>query len=60
MYSNPHTHLAIAREREADLLREARKRELARSVASERPSLLSRVRARFGERGAGQPVARPA
>jgi hypothetical protein len=61
MHYSPHTHLAIARERQADLIREARKHELARSVAAERPSLISRLRARFAERGAAQqPVARPA
>ena len=60
MYYNPHTHLAIARERQADMIREARNRELARRVADERPGLISRLRARFGEYGARQPVARPA
>jgi hypothetical protein len=60
MYYSPHTHLAIARERQADMVREARNRELATLVADERPGLISRLRARFGEHGAKQPVARPA
>jgi hypothetical protein len=57
---SPHTHLAIARERHADMIREARKHELARRVAGERPGLISRLRARFGEERAKQPVVRPA
>jgi hypothetical protein len=60
MYANPHTHLEIARARHADMLREARQRELARSVAVARPGLIERLRGRFGERGAKQPVARTA
>jgi hypothetical protein len=60
MNYHPHTHLDIARQRHADMLREARKGELARSVADPRPGLISRLRAFFGTRGAKQPVARPA
>jgi hypothetical protein len=32
MYYDPHTHLTIARDRHEDMLREARKAQLARSV----------------------------
>jgi hypothetical protein len=61
MYYDPHTHLAIARARHEDMLREARQRELARSVAVERPSLIARLSGLLRERrGAKQPVARPA
>jgi hypothetical protein len=59
MNYSPHTHMAISRERHEDLLREARKRQLARLVADDRPSLLSRIRSLIGERSAKQPVARP-
>jgi hypothetical protein len=59
MYYSPHTHLAITRERHEDMLREARKRQLARLVPNDRPSLLSRIRSLIGERSAKQPVARP-
>jgi hypothetical protein len=60
MYYNPHTHLDIARQRHADMLRDARKRELAHSVAEPRPGLIVRLRGFFGTRRAQQPVARPA
>jgi hypothetical protein len=60
MYYSPHTHLAISHERHADMLREANKRQLARLVPNNRPSLLSRIRSLIGERSARQqPVARP-
>jgi hypothetical protein len=59
MYS-PHTHLAISRERQEDMLREAHKRQLARLVSDDRPSLLSRIRSLVGQRSVRQPVARPA
>jgi len=60
MYS-PHTHLAISHERHSDLLREAHKRQLARLVPDDRPSLLSRFRSLVGRRSVTQhqPVARP-
>jgi hypothetical protein len=60
MYYDPHTQLDIARQRHADMLREAHKRELARSVAVPRPSLVARLRGLVGTRDAKQPVARPA
>jgi hypothetical protein len=62
MYYSPHTHLAISRERQEDMLREAHKRQLARLVSDDRPSLLSRIRSLIGrrsERSVRQPVARP-
>jgi hypothetical protein len=60
MYPNPNIHLELARARQADLLREARHQELVQSVAQTRPGLIARIRARFGEREAKQPAARPA
>jgi hypothetical protein len=59
MYYSPHTHLAISRARQEDMLREAHKRQLARLVPEDRPSLLSRIRSLIGERSAQQPVVRP-
>jgi hypothetical protein len=59
MYSNPHTHMAIARERHEDMLREARKAELARSVEGHRPGIVTRVRGLFGERVKHEPAPRP-
>lgn len=60
MYQHPSTHLAIARERQQDLVREARRHELARRVADERPGLVARLRAFVGTHAARRPVARPA
>jgi hypothetical protein len=60
MYYNPHTHLDIARARQADMVREADRRRLAKLVAEDRPSLIARLRGFIGERSAKQPVARPA
>jgi hypothetical protein len=60
MYPNPNIHIELARARQADLLREARHDELARSVEQARPGLIARLRGRFGERNAKQPAARPA
>jgi hypothetical protein len=60
MYYSPHTHLAISRERQEDMLRDAHKRQLARLVSDDRPSLLRRIRSLVGERSVRQPVARPA
>jgi hypothetical protein len=60
MYYDPHTHLTIARDRHEDMLREARKAELARSVQDDRPSLVVRLRGLFGHRVKHQPaVPRP-
>jgi hypothetical protein len=60
MYQSPHTHLAIARDRHADLLREARNLELARLATADRPSLLSRLRERFAASETKQPEPRAA
>jgi hypothetical protein len=60
MYYDPHTHLAIARDRHEDMLREARNAELARLVQDERPSIVTRLRGLFGHRVKQQPaVPRP-
>jgi hypothetical protein len=57
---HPSTHLALARERQADLLREARTRELARTVAPEKgPGLLARLSAFARRRPAARPAAQP-
>jgi hypothetical protein len=57
---NPQTHLDIARERHADLLREARKLELARQFSAGRPGLFARLRTRLAVRGVKQPLPGPA
>jgi hypothetical protein len=57
---NPTTHLEISRARHADLLREARHHELAKSLAEPRPGLLERLRSRFGSSGVKRPAARAA
>jgi hypothetical protein len=57
---NPTTHLEISRARQSDLLREARQRELARSLSAPRRGLLERLRSHFGGSGAKQPVPRAA
>jgi hypothetical protein len=49
MYS-PHTHLDIARARHEDMIREAQRHQLAASVESKRPGLISRVREHLGRR----------
>jgi hypothetical protein len=60
MYYSPHTHLDISRQRHEDMLREARKHELARLVEDDRPGLASRLRKHFpGRRESHQPAVRP-
>jgi hypothetical protein len=60
MYYSPHTHMDISRERHEDMLRDARKRELARLVEDDRPSLVARARKLFPSRSERhQPAARP-
>ena len=44
MYYSPHSHLAIARARHEDMLRDAERARLARSFKDERPRALSRLR----------------
>jgi len=57
---NPNTHLEISRARHADLLREARKHELARQFSQDRPGLVARLRDRFGGERSRQPAPRAA
>jgi hypothetical protein len=61
MYSNPHVHLDIARQRQADLVRSAEQHQLAKLVAEKRPGPFARLQAYFSNRhdAAKQPVARP-
>jgi hypothetical protein len=56
MSYNPHIHLAIARARQDDLLREADRRRLAKLASEGRPSLAARIRGFFGEHTVKQPV----
>lgn len=51
-------HLAIMRDRHADMLREARRHELARSATEGRPGVFARLRALFGTQGSRQPEPR--
>jgi len=44
MYYSPHSHLAIARARHEDMLRDAERARLARSFDDERPGVFSRLR----------------
>jgi hypothetical protein len=57
MYHSPHTHLAIARARHEDMLREAEHYRLVRSLKKERPGVFSRLQAHFGRKRESQ--ARP-
>jgi hypothetical protein len=57
---NPNTHMEISRARHADLLREARSRELARRFSEDKPGLLTRLRARFGAERSSHPAPRTA
>ena len=50
MYYSPHSHLAIARARHEDMLREAERARLARSFEDERPSVLFRLRAHLARK----------
>jgi hypothetical protein len=60
MYYDPHTHLTIARDRHEDMLREARKAQLARSVEDDhRLGIVARLRGLLGERVKHEPAARP-
>jgi hypothetical protein len=55
---NPHTHLEFTRARHADLLREARNRELARRLSEGRPGLAVRLWARLAWGRATRPEPR--
>jgi hypothetical protein len=55
MYYDPHTHLAIARARQEDMIRQAERDELARSFKNERPGLLERLHAHLTRKRAAHP-----
>jgi hypothetical protein len=55
MNYSPHTHLAIARARQEDLIRQAERDELARSFQDERPSVVSRLRSHLARRFSPRP-----
>ena len=56
-YYSPHTHIALARERHEDLIREASRRELAKLVADEKGlGLATRLVARLRRREAPRPA----
>jgi hypothetical protein len=61
MYYDPHTHLTIARDRHEDMLREARKAQLARSVEDkhQRLGIVARLRGLRRERVQHEPAVRP-
>ena len=50
MYYSPHTHLELARARHEDMLRRAERERIAALFEDERPSTLSRLRARLSRR----------
>ncbi|MEO8291155.1 MAG: hypothetical protein ABI649_09210 [Gaiellaceae bacterium] len=59
MYYSPHTHLALAKARHEDMLREAERERLARRFRDERPSVLARFRSFVSSRrtsAKGQPA----
>jgi hypothetical protein len=55
MYYSPHSHLAIARDRHEDMLREAERARLARSFEDERPSAFSRLRTHLSRKREPEP-----
>ena len=56
-YYSPHTHIALARERHEDLIREAGRRELAKLVADEKGlGPAARLVARLRRREAPRPA----
>jgi hypothetical protein len=57
MQQSPHSYLALAHARQDDLLREADRHRLARSLRNERPGALARLRAHFARRR--EPQSRP-
>jgi hypothetical protein len=52
---NPQTHLAIARDRHADMIREVERGRLARSFVDERPGVFSRLRTHLSRRREAEP-----
>jgi hypothetical protein len=57
MYYSPHSHLAIARARHEDMLRDAERARLARSFDDERPGVFTRLRTHLSRKR--EPSARP-
>ena len=57
MNYSPHTHLAIARARHEDMLLQAERARLARSLDDERPGVVSRLRSHLARKR--QPAPRP-
>jgi hypothetical protein len=57
MVYNPHTYLALARAREEELLREARRHALRPASWNERPSVRTRLAALVGRRPARRALA---
>jgi hypothetical protein len=57
MYYSPHSHLAIARARHEDMLRQADRARLARSFQDERPSAFSRLRTHLARKRQPEPRA---
>jgi hypothetical protein len=55
MYYSPHSHLAIARARHEDMIRQADRARLARSLKDERPSALSRLRTHLARKREPEP-----
>jgi hypothetical protein len=57
MYFSPHSHLAIARARHEDMLRDAERARLARSFDDERPGVITRLRTHLSRKR--EPSAKP-
>ena len=57
MQQSPHSYLTLAHARQDDLLKEADRLRLARSLRDERPGALARLRAYFARRR--EPQSRP-
>jgi hypothetical protein len=55
MNYSPHTHLALARARHEDMLKQAEHARLARSFEDERPSAFSRLRAHLTRKHETEP-----
>jgi hypothetical protein len=54
MYYSPHTHIALAKARQDDLVREAERYHLARSVKVERPGIRAWIAGRLHRGGVGK------
>ncbi|HUC34444.1 MAG TPA: hypothetical protein VMR48_01975 [Gaiellaceae bacterium] len=57
MYYSPHSHLAIARARQEDMLRDAERARLARRFEDERPGVFTRLWTHVSRKR--EPSARP-